>query len=142
MATVKDGDTVKIHYTGKLDDGSIFDTSKDRDPLEFTIGMEEIISGFEKAVVGMNTGDSKTVKVTSDEAYGPHLKELVATVKLEEFPEQLNPEVGQQLQIPQENGKKLIVSVTDISGSNVTLDANHPLAGKNLTFEIELVEIL
>ena len=141
MTTAKNGNKVTVHYTGKLDNGSIFDTSKDRDPLTFTLGAGEIIPGFEKAVIGMDTGESKTVNVPSDEAYGSHMNELVTVVKLEEFPEKLTPEIGQQLKIPRNNDETLIVSVTDISGSNVTLDANHPLAGKNLTFEIELVEV-
>ena len=142
MAQAKDSDTVRVHYMGKLDDGSVFDTSRDSDPLEFTIGTGKIITGFEHAVIGMNTGESKTVKITSDEAYGPYQKEMVAVVEREQFPDHLNPEVGQQLQIPQENGRKLIVQVTEVSESSVTLDANHPLAGKDLTFDIELVEIL
>ncbi len=142
MTKAKNGNKVTVHYTGKLDNGSIFDTSKDRDPLTFTLGAGEIIPGFEKAVIGMDTGESKTVHVPTDEAYGSRMKELVTVVKLKDFPEHLTPELGQQLKIPRDNGKPLIVSVTDISGSNVTLDANHPLAGKNLTFEIELVEVL
>ena len=142
MEQVKHGDTVKIHYTGKLEDGTIFDTSAKRDPLQFTIGAGQVISGFEEAVVGMNPSESKTVKVPADKAYGPHREEMVSVVDQNKIPKNLKLELGQQLQIPQEDGQKVIVAVTNISESSVTLDANHPLAGKDLTFDIQLIEIL
>lgn len=141
MAPARDGDTVKVHYTGKLADGTVFDSSKERDPLEFTIGEGRIISGFEQAVVGMSPGDSKTADVSPEEAYGPHRKEMVLVVERKELPEDLEPEVGQQLQLRQDDGRAVIVTITQASEANVTLDANHPLAGKDLTFDIELVEI-
>jgi len=141
MAEAKQGDTVKVHYTGKFEDGTVFDSSTDRDPLQFTIGEGQIIPGFEQAVIGMNPGESKTVDVPSEKAYGPHREELVMEVDRAKFPEHIKPEVGQQLQIPQAQGQAIIVTVTNISESSVTLDANHPLAGKDLTFDIELVEI-
>jgi peptidylprolyl isomerase len=138
----KQGDTVKVHYTGKLDDGTVFDTSVNRDPLQFTIGKGQVIPGFEQAVVGMEVSESKTTKVTASEAYGPRRDEMVLQVDRKQFPADLNPEVGQQLRIPQPNGQPVIVRVTDISEASVTLDANHPLAGQDLTFDIQLVELV
>ena len=142
MAQAKNGDTVKVHYTGKLEDGTVFDTSINRDPLQFTIGENQVIPGFEQAVVGMNPGESKTTKVPADKAYGPHHKEMVIVVDRNQFPANLEPKVGQQLQIRQADGRAIVVTVTDVSESSVTLDANHPLAGKDLTFDIQLIEIL
>jgi FKBP-type peptidyl-prolyl cis-trans isomerase 2 len=142
MAQVKHGDTVKVHYTGKLDDGTVFDTSADRDPLKFTVGEGQVIPGFEDTVLGMNPDESTTVTIPSEEAYGPYRDEMVMVIPRDQLPEHVKPEVHQQLQIVQENGQAFIVQVTDITESTVTLDANHPLAGRNLTFDIELVEIL
>lgn len=142
MRQAKKGDTVKVHYTGKLENGTVFDTSLNRDPLQFTIGNDEVIPGFEEAVIGMAPGDSKTVKITADKAYGPHLDEMVLVVERTQIPPNLKPEVGQQLQLKQADGKVILVVVTDVSESTVTLDANHPLAGKDLIFDIQLVEIL
>ncbi len=136
-----DGDTVKVHYTGKLDDGTIFDTSVEREPLEFTIGTGQTIPGFEAAVRGMQVGQVKTVTIPAEEAYGPHNEDMVVVVERDKLPENLNPVVGQQLQKQQENGNMAVVVVTDVSDTTITLDANHPLAGKALTFEIELLEI-
>ena len=142
MAQAKHGDTVKVHYTGKLEDGTVFDTSINRDPLQFTIGEGQIIPGFEQAVVGMNPGESKTTKVPADKAYGPHYKERVLAADRNQFPVDLKPEVGQKLQIRRTDGQTSEVTVTDVSESSVTLDANHPLAGKDLTFDIQLIEIV
>jgi peptidylprolyl isomerase len=142
MPTAKQGDTVKIHYTGKLEDGTLFDTSKDRDPLEFTIGKNKIIAGFEQAVIGMNTGDSKTVNIPVDQAYGAHKPEMVVTVDRKELPPDLKPVLGQQLQVSQDENNVVVVCVTAITDTHVTLDANHPLAGKNLVFDIKLVDIV
>lgn len=141
MAVAKKGDTVKVHYTGTLDDGTTFDTSTNRDPLQFTIGSGQVIPGFEQAVIGMNAGESKTVNIPSDEAYGQYYAELVMAVDKNQLPDDLNPEVGQQLEVRRTDGKTIIVTVTEISASQVTLDANHPLAGKDLTFNILLVNI-
>lgn len=141
MAEAKQGDTVKVHYTGKLEDGTVFDSSKQDEPLEFTIGQGQIIPGFEKAVLGMNPGESKTVEVTPEDAYGPHRDEMVVEVNREALPANLDAQVGQQLQIQKEDGGNVIVMVTDTSDSSITLDGNHPLAGKDLTFDLELVEI-
>ena len=142
MAKAKNGDTVKIHYTVWLENGTVFDTSINHDPLQFTIGEGRIIPGFEQAVVGMNPGESKTTKVLANKAYGPHRKEKVATIPRNQFPAHLKPKVGQQLQIPHADGRTAVVTVTDVSESSVTLDANHPLAGKDLIFDIQLMEIV
>jgi peptidylprolyl isomerase len=142
MAQAKTGDTVKVHYTGKLDDGTVFDTSSDREPLQFTIGQGQLIPDFEQAVVGMNPGESKTVQIPSDNAYGPHREEMVLDVDRSEFPEDLEPRVAQRLQVSQSDGRTFPVTVTGVSESKVTLDANHPLAGKDLTFDVQLTEIV
>jgi peptidylprolyl isomerase len=141
MAQAKTGDTVKVHYTGKLDDGTVFDTSSDREPLQFTIGQGQLIPDFEQAVVGMNPGESKTIQIPSENAYGPHRQEMVMEVDRSEFPENLEPKVDQRLQVSQSDGRTFPVTVTGVSESKVTLDANHPLAGKDLTFDIQLSEI-
>jgi peptidylprolyl isomerase len=141
MVQAKTGDTVRVHYTGKLDDGTVFDTSQQRDPLEFTIGEGQIIPGFERAVVGMSPGDMKTERIPADDAYGPHENEMVLEVERTKMPTTIEPEVGQQLQNHHEDGRVTPVLITGVTDAAVTLDANHPLAGKDLTFEIELVEI-
>lgn len=141
MAQAKNGDTVKVHYTGKLNDGTVFDSSADREPLKFTIGNGQLIQDFEQAVIGMNTGESKTVQIPSDNAYGPHREEMLMVIDRSQFPEGLEPRIDQQLQVRHPNGQESVVKVVDISDTNVTLDANHPLAGKDLTFEIQLTEI-
>jgi len=142
MTQAKHGDTVKVHYTGKLEDGTVFDSSIKHDPLQFTISEGKLIQGFEQAVVGMNPGESKTTKVPADKAYGPHREEMVLEVDRKEFPEHLKPKVGEQLQVRHAEGQTIVVMVTDVSESSVTLDANHPLAGKDLTFDIQLIEIV
>jgi peptidylprolyl isomerase len=141
MAQVSNGDTVKVHYTGKLSDGTVFDSSKDREPLEFTLGQGQIIPGFEEAVVGMELGESKVTEISADKAYGPHREEMVVEVDKDQLPEDVDPQVGQRLQAQTENGQTVPVVVTEVQGETVKLDANHPLAGKDLTFEIELVEV-
>jgi peptidylprolyl isomerase len=142
MVQAKPGDTVKIHYTGKLDDGTVFDSSADREPLEFTLSGGQVIPGFEQAVVGMAPGESKTEKIPMEQAYGPYRQEMVIQVNREQLPPDLDPEVGLQLQIQQPNGQAIPVLVTEVTNAKVTLDANHPLAGEDLTFDIELVEIV
>ena len=141
MAQAKPGDTVKIHYTGRLEDGTVFDSSADREPLEFTLDGGQVIPGFEQAVVGMTPGESKTEKIPMDQAYGPHRPEMVLEVSRQQMPPELQPEVGQQLPVQQPDGQTIPVFVTEVTESTVTLDANHPLAGEDLTFDIELVEI-
>jgi len=137
----KDGDTVNVHYTGKLEDGTVFDSSVEREPLEFTLGAGTIVPGFEEAVRGMQAGQSKTVTIPSQEAYGPRRDEMVLVIERTELPPELKPDVGQQLQMQQSDGRAVSVLVTDVSETTITIDANHPLAGKDLTFEIELLEI-
>ena len=141
MAQAQNGDSVKVHYTGKLDDGSVFDSSVERDPLEFQLGQEQLIPGFEKAVVGMEVGQSKTVNIPADEAYGPHRQELVLEVGRSEFPDEIKPKVGEQLRMRQPDGREFRVWVTAEAEDTVTLDGNHPLAGKDLTFDLQLIEI-
>ncbi|MCB0164365.1 MAG: peptidylprolyl isomerase [Anaerolineae bacterium] len=142
MTQAQNGDTVKVHYTGKLEDGTQFDTSTPGDPLEFMLGGGQIIPGFEKAIIGMTPGDAKTVTIPSQEAYGEHREDMVVVVNKAQFPDHITPEVGQQLEMRQANNQPLNVVITDISGEEVTLDANHPLAGKALVFDLELVEIV
>jgi len=138
----KNGDRIKVHYTGKLENGTIFDDSLNREPLEFTIGKSRIIPGFENAVIGMNVGDWKTVTIPAEEGYGPQRQEMVIVAERKHLPAGLVPVIGQQLQISQDDGNMAVVSVTNITDTHVTLDANHPLAGKNLVFDIKLVEII
>ena len=137
----KDGDTVKVHYTGSLEDGTVFDTSLEREPLEFTLGQGQLIPGFEQAVIGMKIGESKTVTIPAEQAYGPYNNELISVIDRDNLAEGLDPEVGQQLQTQQPDGQTIIVTVIEVSETSITVDANHPLAGKDLTFEIELIEI-
>jgi len=142
MAQAKNGDTVKVHYTGKLDDGSEFDTSIGQDPLEFTLGEGMVIPGFEEIVLGMEPDETKTATIPADKAYGPHNKEMVMEVDRSQFPPDVAPEVGQELQMRRPDGQTIVIVVTEVSESTVTLDANHPMADKDLTFEIQLVEIV
>ena len=142
MSQAKNGDTVKVHYTGKLEDGTEFDSSISREPLEFTVGADQVIAGFDQAVVGMSLGESKTTKLSAEDAYGPHLEDRVLVADRDQFPDHIDPQLGQRLELRQSGGEVVSVTVTDVSDSNVTLDANHPLAGKDLVFEIELIEIL
>lgn len=142
MAKAKIGDKVKVHYTGKLEDGTVFDSSVEGEPLEFTIGSGEIIPGFEDEIIGMEEGEKKTFTIPSDKAYGPHREELMLKVARDEFPPDIEPFEGQNLQLRQPDGQVFYVVVIEVDEKTVTLDANHPLAGKDLTFDVELVEIL
>ena len=141
-AVAKNGDTVKVHYTGKLQNGTVFDTSTGSGPLEFTLGQGQTIPGFEQAVIGMQVGESKTVTIPVDQAYGPYYDDMVLEVERDELPEDLEPEVGMQLQMNQGDGGIMIVTITEVSEATIKIDANHPLAGQDLTFDIELVEIV
>lgn len=141
MSKAKKGDTVTVHYAGSLNDGTVFDSSMEREPLQFTIGDGKLIPGFEDAVVGMSPGESKTIMLPPEEAYGDHREELTVEVERGQFPNDLNPQVGQHLQIPQSSGGVINVRITSMDESMVTLDANHPLAGEDLTFRIELVAV-
>ena len=141
MAQAKPGNTVKVHYTGKLEDGTVFDSSVDREPLEFTIGNHNVIPGFEIGIVGMAIGDKKTLEIPPDDGYGPRRDDLTVDVDKKEFPEDITPEIGQQLQVKRPDGGTTNVVIAAVEGDKVTLDANHPLAGKALTFDVELVEM-
>jgi peptidylprolyl isomerase len=142
MAQAKKGDTVKVHYTGTLDDGTMFDTSAEREPLKFTVGGGEVIAGFDTAVIEMSVGDKKVTVIPAEQAYGEHSKDLVTDVDRERFPADMELEIGQQLQVGLQDGNQAVVMIVDLSDTSVTLDANHPLAGQQLTFEIELIAIL
>lgn len=141
MAQAQNGDTVRIHYTGRLEDGTVFDSSEDRDPLEFTIGEEQVIPGFEEAVEGMQEGESKTAEIPSEAAYGEHRDDLVVSVPRDRLPEGMDPDVGERLQMQSPDGHTFNATVVDTDASSLEMDANHPLAGKDLTFEIELVKV-
>jgi len=141
MLEVHNGDKVKVNYTGKFVDGTVFDSSNGREPLEFTVGSGQVIPGFDQAVVGMHPGESKTINISSDQAYGPRYDEAVITVDRNEFPADLNPQVGDKLQLMEPDGKMVIVTVTDSNPATVTLDGNHPLAGEDLVFDIEVVGV-
>lgn len=144
MPKVKEGDTVKVHYTGKLtEDGTVFDSSREREPLEFTLGNGQLIPGFEDAVVGMEEGDSTTVELDSEDAYGERREDLELEVSKSDLPDNIDPQVGMQLQMQQqEDGQAIPVQITAVEDDFVKLDANHPLAGKDLTFDIELIELV
>lgn len=141
MVKAESGDIVKVHYTGTLEDGTVFDTSVEHEPLEFTLGQGQLIPDFEQAVIGMKIGDLKTINIPADQAYGPYRDDLILVIERDQLPEDLDPEVGQQLQMTQADGEVVRVMVNDVSEATVTIDANHPLAGKDLTFEIKLIEI-
>ena len=141
MSKVKDGNTVKVHYTGTLKDGSVFDTSAEREPLEFKLGEGQLIPGFEKAVIGMEEGESTKIDIPVKEAYGEAREDLIINVPKDQLPDDVEPEVGMQLQVNQPDGQPVPVRVAEITDEELKLDANHPLAGKDLSFEIEVVEI-
>lgn len=141
MSQAKQGDSVKVHYTGKLDDGTVFDSSVGREPLDFTVGAGQLIAGFDEAVVGMAVGEKKTVRIEAEQAYGPHNPEMTLQVPRGDLPAEIQPELGMQLEASQEGGHSMVVTVVEITDESVTFDANHPLAGKALTFDIEVVEV-
>jgi len=141
MAQAKNGDTVKILYTGKFDDGTEFAASLNDDPLQFTIGEGQVIPGLEQAVIGMSPGESKIAEILAEQAYGLYQENKVREVNRDQFPPQLNLQVGKVLTTRKANGDKVRHIVTSVSETNVTIDANHPLAGEDLTFEIQLMEI-
>ena len=142
MTQAKTGDTVRIHYTGTLDDGSQFDSSDGRDPLEFALGGGQVIPGFDTAVDGMAVGENKSVTIQPEEAYGERHDQLVQQVPRSSLPEDMEPAVGMQLQSQGPDGQVMNLVVTEVEDDSITVDANHPLAGQALTFAIELVEIV
>ncbi len=142
MAQPKQGDTVKVHYTVRLGDGVILGSTTDHEPLQFTIGEGRVLPGFEQAVVGMNPGELKTIEVLSDNAFGPHLDELVVDVARSRLSAEFEPKAGEQVQLQEKDGQAATVLITDVSESSITIDANHPLAGKDLTFDIQFIEVV
>ncbi len=142
MAQAKSGDTVKVNYTGKLKDGTIFDSSVKRDPLQFKIGTGHIIPDFEQAIIGMEPGESKDIEILAKNAYGLYSEKLVIKVSRDKIPSGINPVKGQQLRLHQPEGNDILVNVIEINDKEITLDANHQLAGKDLLFNIQLVEII
>jgi FKBP-type peptidyl-prolyl cis-trans isomerase 2 len=142
MTEAKIGDTVKVHFEGYLEDGTIFGSTTEEEPFEFTIGQKHMLHGFENAVIGMQKGDSKTITLPPEEAYGPSKKELVHVMDRSSFPQEIDLEIGKRLRVRTQEGKYAIVTVKDFTEDNIVIDENDPLAGKTLTFKIELVEIL
>lgn len=142
MTKAKNGDTVKVFYTGRLDDGTVFDSNKDRDALQFEVGGGQVIPGFDETVNGMETGETQTVRIPPEQAYGEYREDLKLEVPRAQFPTDVEPAVGQQYRIDQESGQAIMAHICDLSEEAIILDANHPLAGKALTFEIQLSEIV
>lgn len=151
MAQAKQGDTVRVHYTGRLTTGEVFDSSECSDdacdcsegsPLEFTIGSQQVIPGFEAGILGLAPGEAKTVTIPVDQAYGPHNPDMVAVVPRDQVPPHIEVALGSQLELTQEDGQAFNVVITDVTDTTITLDANHPLAGRELIFDLKLVEIV
>ncbi len=135
------GDKVTVHYTGKLDNGEIFDSSRERDPLQFEVGSGQVIPGFDRAVEGLAVGESREVRLEPEEAYGEPREDLVVDVPAEQFPDEAEPQVGQQVQVQVAPGQARIATIRDVSDGSVRLDLNHPLAGEPLNFDVEIVGI-
>ena len=142
MAKVKEGDTISILYTGRLEDGTVFDSTEGKNPLEFTVGEGEVVPGLEKGVIGMAPGESKAIAIPAEDGYGPHLKERVCELDKKRVPDNFHPEVGQQLQMYRADGLPIMGTVVAISGTSFTMDYNHPLAGRTLVFETKLLAIV
>jgi FKBP-type peptidyl-prolyl cis-trans isomerase 2 len=142
MATAQIGDTVLVHYTGKLDDGSVFDSSQEREPLRVTLGQSAIIPGFQDALVGMEPGSSKTATLPPEAAYGERRNEMVVDIDRDKFPSEFQLQVGKELQLQTKDGQPVPARVAAVKDTAVTVDANHPLAGRELTFDIELLDIV
>jgi FKBP-type peptidyl-prolyl cis-trans isomerase 2 len=142
MSQAKQGDTVRVHYTGKLDDGRVFDSSRQREPLELTLGAGQVISGFESAIEGMAPGESKNVQVPVADAYGQRQPEKIVEFDRSALGAEAEPQVGQRVQLQDQSGHTIPAVIASVSESTVTLDANHPLAGQDLEFDVELVEIV
>jgi peptidylprolyl isomerase len=141
MTQAKEGDTVHVHYTGRLDDASVFDSSEGRDPLSFQLGAGQVVPGFESAVSGMETGEKKTVTIPAEDAYGPRVEQLTFTAPRENLPPGHDPAEGEWLRLETRDGRQIDVVVTHADEEVVRMDGNHPLAGRDLTFDIELVKI-
>jgi len=141
MKEAEVGDLVSVHYTGKLTNGEVFDSSKERDPLEFTLGKKEMLVGFEENVVGMKPGETKSVKLNPEQAFGDRREDLILEIPKDKFPQHITPSVGLQLNLSNSSGANMLVVITEVGDDSVTLDGNHPLAGQTLVFDIELIEI-
>lgn len=135
------GDRVRVHYTGTLDDGTVFDSSRDGDPIEFEVGSGEVIEGFDRAVTGLEVGEAREVELPPEDAYGPRSDDLVIDVDRDDLPEDLDPEVGQSLAVEDAEGEEMAAWVAEVGEEAITVDLNHPLAGRTLNFEVELVDI-
>lgn len=141
MKEAQVGDVVSVHYTGKLNNGEVFDSSRDRDPMEFTLGKEELLAGFEDGVVGMKPGESRSVTLEPENAFGDRREDLLLKLPKKEFPQNITPSVGLQLKLSNASGNEMTVVVTKVGEESVTLDGNHPLSGQTVVFDIELLEI-
>jgi peptidylprolyl isomerase len=141
MAKAKDGDTVSIHYTGMLESGEVFESTKERSPIEFTLGNQRVIPGIEKGILGMTVGETKTFEVAPEEGFGERMQEFKTAVKKDDLPEQITPVIGQPLKVEQPGGESFVMFISDMDEDTVTLDANHPLAGQTLTFTVELLTL-
>jgi len=141
MSKVKANDTVKVHYTGKLTDGQVFDSSRDKEPIEFTMGEGQIIPGFEKGLIDMEVSETKTITIPSEEAYGERREEMMQEVPKEQLPQDIKPEVGMGLISQTPEGQEMRLTVAEVKDDTIVVDANHPLAGKDLVFDLEVVEI-
>ena len=142
MALAKAGDTVQVHYTGRLDDGTVFDSSVGGEPIEFVLGAHHVIPGFEEGVTGMEVGETKTILIPSDQAYGPRMEEMVLTIPRDQVPPHITLELGEMLELSQPSGETIAVQITALTDTIVTLDGNHPLAGADLTFDLQLANIV
>ncbi len=142
MAQVKSGDKVRVHYTGKLENGDQFDSSQGSEPLEFEVGSGQVIKGFDDGLIEMAVGEKKSITIQPDDAYGQRREDFIMDVPLKEFPKNIKPELGQELELNQPDGSSVSVKIVDLNEEHVRLDANHPLAGEVLIFELELVEIV
>jgi peptidylprolyl isomerase len=141
MALAKAGDTVQVHYTGRLDDGTVFDSSVGGEPIEFVLGAHHVIPGFEEGVTGMEVGETKTILIPSDQAYGPRMEEMVLIIPRDQVPPHITLELGEMLELSQPSGETIAVQITALTETIVTLDGNHPLAGADLTFDLQLASI-
>jgi peptidylprolyl isomerase len=142
MAQAKAWDKVRVHYEGKLSDGTIFDSSLEREPIEFILGQDTVIPGFEQAVIGMEAGESKDVSIPPEEGFGEYSEDLVVNIEKTILPPEINPELGMQLEVSSEEETPRVFTIADIAEDSITLDGNHPLAGKEIAFKITLLEIL
>ena len=141
MRQAREGDKVQVHYQGRLEDGTTFDSSQGRDPIEFTIGEGEVVPGFEQAVTGMTAGEKKTTTIAAEHAYGERMDDLLFSVGRDQVPDGMEVKVGDQLSVGLPNGESVPMQVAGVDETSLTLDVNHPLAGKDLTFDLELVKI-